>query len=139
MEVQLVRKACFSSGHRYYRPELSEDQNKAIFGSDYSEDGLGHNFVLEAYFTGPIDPITGMIANLSDVDRWLKELTDILDHRFLNEDVDYFKVHVPSAENIARYCFEELKKKISLPLKLARCRLYEGEDFWVDYSGEERL
>ena len=34
--------------------------------------GHGHNYELEAYFSGPVDPVTGMIANLADVDQWLR-------------------------------------------------------------------
>jgi 6-pyruvoyltetrahydropterin/6-carboxytetrahydropterin synthase len=133
--IQLVRRIHFSCGHRYFNPQLSESENKKIYGRDYSQHGLGHNFILEAYIEGPVDKETGMVVNLKDFDLWLKEVTDPLDHHFLNHDVEFFKSQVPTAENVALYCFQELAKRITKNIKLARVRIYEGEDLWVDYVG----
>lgn len=132
----LVRRIHFSAGHRYFRPDFSVEQNKAVYGRDYSEHGLGHNFILEAYVEGQPDPDTGMILNLKDLDLALKRVTDPLDHHLLNEDLDFFKSHVPSAENIARYCFVQLKPLILAPARLQKVRLFEGEELWVDYFGD---
>ncbi len=135
--ARLARRAHFSCGHRYYQPALSEEANREIFGSCYSEHGHGHNYILEAYLEGPIDPLTGMVINLMDVDAILKVVTGELDHRHLNFDVPAFKDEVPTTENVAKFCFrriqEELEKGAS-PAKLTSVRLYENEDLWVDYG-----
>jgi|SRR6185437_15231690 len=137
--ARLARRVHFSCGHRYFQPQLSEDENKRVYGSLYARSGFGHNYILEATFEGPIDPVTGMVVNLKTVDEWLKKLTEPLDHHFLNEDVAYFKSVVPSTENIAAYCYEKLKS--SIPANTSAClfkvRLIESDDVWVDYSERE--
>lgn len=135
-KVSLARRIHFSSGHRYYSPQLSEEENRRVFGSCYTEHGHGHNYILEAFVSGTIDPVTGMILNLADLDKILKVVTDPLDHHHLNFDIPYFKDIVPTTENLARY----LHEKLTLELKaypgvhLEKIRLFEGDDLWVDYQ-----
>ncbi|MEJ2079882.1 MAG: 6-carboxytetrahydropterin synthase [Acidobacteriota bacterium] len=131
--VTICRRISFSSGHRYFNPSWSEAENRRVYGSSYSESGDGHNFVLEAMLEGDVDPHTGMIVNLKQVDSVLKEVTAPLDHHFLNSDVPHFEGSVPTAENIALYCLEELRTRIdSKGVHLTGVRLYEGPDFWVE-------
>lgn len=142
--VVFVRRIHFSAAHAYAKPGASYDENKNIYGSSAMPSGLGHNFKLEAHFEGPIDSQTGMIINLADIDVWLKKMVAPLDHHHLNNDVDFFKVNVPTAENIARYCFDSLKtimieapathKPTAKSARLLKVRLYEGDNLWVDYS-----
>lgn len=134
-EVQLSRRIIFSSGYRYWREDLSESENLKLFGSRASRAGFGHNFVLEAVMAGPIDPETGMVVNLRTVDRILCEVTEPLDHHFLNDDVEFFATRTPTPENIARYCYEQLANRLEgLPLQLTRVRLNQGDDLRIDYG-----
>ena len=140
--ARFVRRVHFSSGHRYAMPSASDEENQKTYGALFTPAGLGHNFILEGYFEGPIDPVTGMVVNLKAADMWLKEVTEPLDHHFLNEDVEFFKTHVPTAENIAKYCFENLQHRVKSSLSkvnLFKVRLYESDDFWVDYTDREDL
>lgn len=135
MELSLARKTHFSCGHRYFNAKLSEEENKKIFGSCYSEHGHGHNYTLEAFFTGPIDSDTGMIINLRDIDQLLKTVTSTLDHKHLNFDHPYFKSVIPTTENICIYLFDKIKIELPNNIKLKKIRLYENEDLWVDCHG----
>ena len=131
--VTICRKVTFSCGHRYYRPELTDEQNREIYGSNYSEHGHGHNYVLKAYLEGPIDPETGMVLNLKDLDAILMQVTRPLDHHFLNYDVPHFADIVPTTENIAAFCYEEIASRLAWDhISLKRVRLLEGPDLWVD-------
>ncbi|HEX4924124.1 MAG TPA: 6-carboxytetrahydropterin synthase [Bdellovibrionales bacterium] len=134
--LRLARKVTFSSAHRYFNPAFSEDENKRIFGMCYTPYGHGHNYVLEAYFEGPVDPQTGMVINLRDVDLILKDVLKPLDHHHLNFDVPEFKSAVPTTENIAKYCFDRIAEKlVGTPVRLSQVRLFEGDDLWVDCYG----
>lgn len=135
-KAQLVRRVHFSSAHRYFAPELSEDENRSTFGLCYSQHGHGHNYILDAHFQGPIDPITGMIINLADVDQILKQVTNALDHHHLNQDVPEFKDKVPTTENIACYLYNKIQQALQVRpgIELSRVRLYEADDLWVDYG-----
>jgi 6-pyruvoyltetrahydropterin/6-carboxytetrahydropterin synthase len=135
--VRIARTASFSSAHRYANAALSEKENRELFGSLYREKGFGHNFLLEAHFEGEIDPLTGMIVNLIEIDRWLKELITELDHRHLNE-LKVFEGLAPTPERIAQYCFRSLREMLVRDgfsgLRLAKVRVFEGESLWVDYT-----
>lgn len=134
LHIELSRKIHFSSGHRYAHPAWSEEKNKEVFGACYSEHGHGHNYSLDVHIKGPVDSETGMIINLVDLDQILKELVEPLDHRHLNFDVPEFKDKVPTTENLALYCFENLKSKLSSfeALSVSKIRLYEGPDLWSE-------
>ncbi len=135
--ITLSRKIHFSSGHKYHNPNWSDQKNKDTFGSSYSEHGHGHNYTLEAEVTGPIDAETGMVMNLADLDAILTEVTDLLDHKFLNTDVEHFKSNMPTTENIVKFCYDHIINhlKNSPELKLHKVRLYESTDLWADYYG----
>ena len=136
MNVTLSRKIVFSSAHRYVNPDFSEAQNIEAFGACYNEHGHGHNYVLEAYLNGPISKQTGMVINLKEVDSILKEVIAPFDHHHLNFDIEEFKTAVPTTENIATLLFKKLSIRFSqLNVTLAKVRLYEGDDLWVDVWG----
>lgn len=137
ISVQVIRRAYFSSAVRCYSENLSQEANQKLYGSLYSDHGMGHNYILDCYVTGPVNQESGMVIGISELDTALREITSTLDHRFLNYDIPYFKTNVPTAENIAKYSFDRLRDILShhYPgLSLLKVRLYETEDFWVDYG-----
>ena len=133
-KVTLCRRAGFSSGHRYYQPSLSLAENERLYGSWLTSHGHGHNYVLEAYVKGQVDPATGMVINLRELDELLKNVIQPLDHAYLNDDVGYFRQVVPTTENIALFLFQEIEQRLDKSLVLCKIRLYEGDDLWVDVS-----
>jgi 6-pyruvoyltetrahydropterin/6-carboxytetrahydropterin synthase len=131
--ARLARRKPFSCLHRYAVEKWSDDQNREVFGACFLPEGHGHNYQLEAYFEGPIDATTGMILNLIDVDQLLGRLVAPLEGRRLDVDVAAFRGVVPTTENIALYLFAELEPQVKgLGVRLAKLRLYEYEDLWVD-------
>lgn len=103
-------RTTFSSAHRLYRPELSEQENYALYGKCSSPNGHGHNYDLEVAIAGRIDPQTGMVINFYEVSQLVDTLIfDKVDHRNLNEDVDFLRGIVPTAENMARVFWDVLE------------------------------
>ena len=91
--------------HCYHNPNWSEEKNAKVFGPCNNPYGHGHNYELEVTISGPVDPDTGMVINLSDLDKILKqEIMEPLDHRHLNHEVAHFQTNVPTTEEIAIYC-----------------------------------
>ena len=135
--ITLSRRVHFSSGHRYFNPAWSDEENKKVFGSSYSEHGHGHNYILEAQVKGPVEPQTGMVINLTDLDNILKNVSDLLDHKHLNDSVEYFKDITPTTENIAKFCFDKINSQLKEVSKatLYKVRVFEGDDLWADYYG----
>ena len=133
--IYLTRKAEFSASHYYHSPELSPEENRRIFGKCNNPHGPGHNYVLEVTVQGEIDPRSGMVVDLKDLKEVLaREVLDIFDHRFLNEEVPEFRTCVPTTENLAVSIWRRIAPKLSF-CALHRIRLYETPDLFVDYFG----
>ena len=66
MECIINRKAQFSASHRYWLPELNEQENQQKFGACSHFPGHGHNYVLYVSLAGKLDQY-GMVQNLSNV------------------------------------------------------------------------
>jgi 6-pyruvoyltetrahydropterin/6-carboxytetrahydropterin synthase len=136
----LTRSVAFSAGHRYYRPEWSDERNREVFGACANPVGHGHNYVLEATVRGSIDATTGFSADLGEVDAVLRrEVVDRLDHQHLNEVVDEFhKGTIPTTENILVHLWPRITASLPPGIALARLRLREMSDLYVDYFGGGR-
>ncbi len=112
--ISLSRTIHFNAAHRLWNPEKSEAWNRETYGDATSPSGYGHNYVLEVSVAGPVDAEDGMIVNLSDLDRILKEEVDRpLDHRHLNAEIPEFARTVPTAENLARWIWDRVAARIA--------------------------
>lgn len=124
MKISLTRRYHFAASHRLHTAKLSAAENKRVYGKCSNPYGHGHNYVLEVTVTGPLDPETGMVANLGELDPFVqREVIEPFDQKFLNEEVAEFKVQVATTENVCREIFRRLK---SFPLaRLERVRIEE--------------
>ena len=136
--MRLSRAIHFNAGRSLWRPAWSPERNRAVYG-DEGPHGYGHNYSLEVEVDGTIDPQTGMVVNLTDLDRILKEEVDLpLDHRNLNQDVPDFASVPPTAENVAAWIWRRLETRIQKegwPCRLARLRLTLEPGFAVEIEG----
>jgi len=77
----------------------------------------------------------GMILDFGILKRHLKDILATLDHKCLNDDVEFFKNLSPSSEHIARYIFANLKEKLSSnPVKILEVKVFESENSYAIYS-----
>ena len=135
LKIELGRRYRFAASHRLHSPHLSEDENYRVFGKCNNPHGHGHNYVLEVSFSGGIDPATGMIANLSDLDAFVqRQVLEEFDHRSLNEDVAAFRGKVPTSENLCMEIFRRLKTFHHA--KLERIRIEETGKNSFEYAGD---
>jgi 6-pyruvoyltetrahydropterin/6-carboxytetrahydropterin synthase len=113
MEAYLTISTHFSAAHRLALPTLSYEDNVEIYGKCARPHGHGHNYHLEVTVKGDIDPRTGMLADLEDLQRAIDEhVVEPFDHTFLNKDIPYFAEVVPTAENIAVHIRDLLRDPI---------------------------
>ncbi|MBD2188344.1 6-carboxytetrahydropterin synthase [Pseudanabaena mucicola] len=127
------RRAEFSASHRYWLPEISDEENTAKFGLCTSFPPHGHNYVLYVGMQGEIDN-TGMVLNLSDVKHTIaREVTTQLNFSYLNQAWEEFQQTLPTTENIARVIWQRLAPH----LPLVNIRLYEHPELWADYQGND--
>ena len=72
----------------------------------------GHNWKVEVVLRGDKLDECGILVDFGEVKAIARETLDELDHTYLNE-IPFFKEQNPSSENIARYLFESLGKRIN--------------------------
>ncbi|MGB1131519.1 MAG: 6-pyruvoyl trahydropterin synthase family protein [Flavobacteriaceae bacterium] len=135
MKITICRKSHFNAAHKLYNPIWSKEKNLDVFGRCSYENYHGHNYELIVKFEGEIDQDTGMVMDLSDLKKIIvREVEDVLDHKNLNLDIDYFKDKIPSTENLAVFIWNKLNDSIELEGKLSIV-LYETPRNFVEYSG----
>ncbi len=132
--VSLTRRLTFASGHILARPEWDEARNREVFGACSGDHG--HNYELEVTVSGSVDANTGMVINLREVDRIVKDLViHDVDHRHLNRDVPWLKGCLPTAENVAMAIWRRLDGQLP-SARLERVRLKETENNVVEVERE---
>lgn len=133
--MRVCRRSNFNAAHRLYRPDWSDEKNQEVFGKCNNPNFHGHNYTLEVWIDGDIDPETGYVIDLKLVkDLVKKEIEERFDHRNLNLDCPEFQNLIPTAENIAVVCYDLLRDKIDTNFKLT-IRLWETENNIVEYNG----
>ncbi len=103
----------------------------------------GHNYGVEAFFECESLGKDGLAVDFTVLKSALKKTLNKLDHKHLNFDVDFFKRNNTSAENIARYIFEEMKRNVK-KARVIKVRIYESENSMAAYCeggmyGKKRL
>ena len=136
--VYLTRRASFSAAHRLWSSALSDEQNIAIYEKCANPHGHGHNYILEVTVRGTPDPQTGMVLNLTDLKHIINEFViDSVDHKHLNYDVPWLEDCIPTTEVLVIKFWERLQPAFPAGL-LYEVKLFETENNWASYRGEER-
>ena len=126
--VKVTRRLHFSAGHRLHNPELSEAENREIFGLCNNPAGHGHNYGLEVTLKGEIDPKTGYVFDLKRLKQVVEAsvLGDV-DHANLNVDVAWMSGVIPTAENIAVEIWRRLEAELPEGMLEKVANSYERE------------
>jgi 6-pyruvoyltetrahydropterin/6-carboxytetrahydropterin synthase len=135
----ITRQVEFSASHVCRLAQLSEQENRELFGLAANPHGHGHNYVLEVSLEGEPDVVTGMVMDLKELKEILiRQVVEPYDHRFLNYEVPPFDHVVPTTENIARDIWQRLEPHLTdSRRRLHTVRVYETADLYVDYCGDE--
>src|ERR1700692_3098384 len=106
MKAHLTRRYMFSASHRLHSDEMSEQENRDVYGKCNNPYGHGHNYMIEVTVSGPVDPETGMVCNLVDLDGFVSaEIVDRFDHQNLNLLPEFAQV-VPTTEKLCMAIYE---------------------------------
>ncbi len=73
------------------------------------ENPHGHNYKVRITLNGDKLDNIGLLFDFKDLKGAMNEIIDRLDHQYLN-DLEPFKVLNPSAENMAKYFFDETNR-----------------------------
>lgn len=135
--VTMTRLYIFSAAHRLYNPQLSDEENRAIYGKCANPYGHGHDYRLEITVRGVPDPITGMVMNLTELDTLVQaEVLRHLDHKHLNEETPPFDHIPPTSENLVAFIVERLTPHLQGNARLYRVRLWETPRSYFEWQVE---
>jgi 6-pyruvoyltetrahydropterin/6-carboxytetrahydropterin synthase len=73
----------------------------------------GHNYKIEIYARGSELNHIGLLVDFVELKQAADELVTYLDHKNLNELEPFVTEQNPSAENVARFCLENLAAKLN--------------------------
>jgi len=134
--VYLTRAEHFNAAHKLYNPAWSPEKNDEVFGKCANANWHGHNFELLVTIKGNPDPETGFIMDVKKLSLLIKEyVTEKLDHRNLNLDVDFMKDKMCSIENLAIAIWGELVHRLPVQAQLHCVKLWETPRISVEYYG----
>ncbi|NXQ46956.1 PTPS synthase, partial [Catharus fuscescens] len=143
--ARLSRSVTFSACHRLHSSclshseSLSDEENLKLFGKCNNANGHGHNYKVVVTVRGEIDPVSGMVMNLTDLKEFMQEaIMEPLDHKNLDKDVPYFSEVVSTTENVAVFIWDNLQKLLPQGM-LYKVEVQETEQNVVVYKGEETI
>ena len=116
---RVTRRYEFAASHRLHSGELSEEENRRLYGKCNNPYGHGHNYVVEVSVRGPLEGATGRAVDIAVLDELVaREVVGPLDHRNLNREVAVFAsvgpalvpTLVPTSENLGLESCRRLKR-----------------------------
>ena len=139
MLLTVSKRLEFSASRRLHATDWSNAENLSAFGPETeARHGSGRNYVAYFIFAGPVDPVTGMLINISEIkERAGRIVRDRFDHKFLNEDNSFFRNVPPTAENVARQLYFDVAPLFSdVEAKLCACHLSESPERSATYYAD---
>jgi 6-pyruvoyltetrahydropterin/6-carboxytetrahydropterin synthase len=135
--IYITRKEHFNAAHKLFNPAFSDEKNLEIFGKCANPNWHGHNYYLYVTVKGEVSADTGYTVNLKELSSIIRlHITDKLDHKNLNLDVDFMKNRMPTTENVAIAIWEQLEEHVQQLGGMLHCiKLYETDNNYVEYFG----
>ena len=96
--------------------------------------GRGHDYLCELTVGGSIDPATGMVINIKDVDAVLTQVTGSLGGKLLDTEVVAFRQLPPTPENITRFLWDQCRDAFAPSAQTARVTLWPTPALQVSLS-----
>jgi 6-pyruvoyltetrahydropterin/6-carboxytetrahydropterin synthase len=140
MPTSLTRTVRFHASHRYFRPEWSEERNRQVFGACAEAPGHAHDYRCAVTVSGRVDPETGMVMDLGQLDRILEEeVRQPVDGKHFNRDLAEFDYgrSIPTGEVVAGYFFRRIQPRLPAGVRLERVRVEESPSLFAECTGVE--
>jgi 6-pyruvoyltetrahydropterin/6-carboxytetrahydropterin synthase len=133
MKAHLSLRYHISASHRLHSEAYDAERNREIFGKCNNPHGHGHNYTVQVTVSGEVDPETGMVCNLADLDAFAQtNLIDRFDHTNLNT-LDCFQESVSTTENLSMAIYRIFRNFTAAHLE--RVHVEETSNNSFDYAG----
>jgi 6-pyruvoyltetrahydropterin/6-carboxytetrahydropterin synthase len=138
MKAHLTRRYIIAASHRLHSDQLSDAENREIYGKCNNPYGHGHNYAVEVTVSGQVSASTGMICDLAELDECFRgEIMERFDHQNLNTRPE-FADQVPTTENLAAVIYHILKREFHAA-HLEKVRIEETVNNSFEYCGEAQV
>jgi 6-pyruvoyltetrahydropterin/6-carboxytetrahydropterin synthase len=133
MKAYLSRRYRFSASHRLHTESYDAAKNAVVYGKCNNPHGHGHNYTVQVTLSGQVNPATGMVCNLADLDAFAQtNLVERFDHTNLNM-LDCFRDTVSTTENLSIEIYRIFGR---FTAALERVHVEETSNNSFDYSGD---
>ena len=139
---RVTKRYHFAASHRLHSQDLSEEENRTLYGKCNHPYGHGHNYIVEVSARGPLDA-NGRAVDIGALDDLVaRQVLTPFDHRNLNTEIASFAREVPTSENLAREICRRLKRNWSASFpgewpKLERIRIRETPKNTFEIEADE--
>ncbi len=135
--IYITRRETFNAAHRLFKPEWDDEKNLEVFGKCSNPNWHGHNYVLYVTLKGEVNPQTGFLVNLKALSKIIKSrVTEKLDHKNMNLEVEFMQGIIPSTENLAIAIWNQIEKPVQeLGANLYCVKISETENNFAEYYG----
>jgi 6-pyruvoyltetrahydropterin/6-carboxytetrahydropterin synthase len=134
MKAYFSRRYRMSASHRLHTELFSAEKNQAVYGKCNNPHGHGHNYTVEVMLSGEVDPVTGMVCNLGDLDGFMRrEIVGRFDEQNLNLDRSFASI-VPTTENLCVEIYGIIRAGFR-DAKLEKIRVEETSNNYFEYAG----
>jgi 6-pyruvoyltetrahydropterin/6-carboxytetrahydropterin synthase len=138
MKAYLTRRYWFSASHRLHSDEMSPEENQDVYGKCNNPYGHGHNYALEVTVAGAVDPQTGMVCNLADLDSFVHEnILERFGHENLNRLQEFAGI-VPTTENLCVELYNILERGFR-KASIEKVRMEETMLNSFEYAGGKEI
>ena len=135
--IYITRIEHFNAAHKLFNPQWTREKNEEVFGKCANENWHGHNFELHVTLKGLPDEGTGFVFDVKKLSLIVKEhVTEKIDHKNLNVDVDFMKGKICSIENLVVGIWNQLAPHLPSDVSLHCLKLYETPRIYVEYFGD---
>lgn len=86
----------------------------------------GHNYRVQVTIEGAGLDSIGLLVDFVEVKRLIRRVVEKLDHRFINEIPPFDTVN-PSAENLAKYFYDEIGNGLVPSVRLGQIKIWETD------------
>lgn len=94
----------------------------------------GHNYRIQVTVEGEKLNRIGLLVDFVDLKRAVRQVSERLDHQFIN-DLEPFTTLNPSAENLAKYFYDEVSRALNLqanefnehPVRIGQIKVWETD------------
>jgi 6-pyruvoyltetrahydropterin/6-carboxytetrahydropterin synthase len=137
MAIELTRTVGFRAVHRLYRADWSPERNREAFGPLSDPPGHPHDYTCAVTVTGPLDRVMGMVMDLVELDRILRdEIVIPFEGRNLNQDVaEFASGTLTTCESLASLVYRRVAPRLPAGVTLARVRVAEDATLHADCTG----